>query len=113
MLNIWTGRGRNMPRPPAWLHDPAPDIRIAAKPRPCLAPLPRLRSWTTPCMQLTTAPDGGCPEGFGPGGPRGPQLPSRGDLEMTGSTARRPLFSRRGFLTVGAAGFGLTLGDFL
>ena len=30
---------------------------------------------------------------------------------MNGTMAGR-LFSRRGFLTVGAAGFGLTLGDF-
>ena len=32
---------------------------------------------------------------------------------MVGSNLRRPPFSRRGFLTVGACGFGLTLGDFL
>ncbi len=31
---------------------------------------------------------------------------------MTGGTFSRGLFSRRGFLTVGSAGFGLTLGDF-
>jgi uncharacterized protein (DUF1501 family) len=32
---------------------------------------------------------------------------------MAASLARRPLFSRRGFLTVGACGFGLTLSDLL
>src|SRR4051794_11798287 len=32
---------------------------------------------------------------------------------MEGGTHTQPLFSRRGFLTVGACGFGLTLGDFL
>ena len=31
---------------------------------------------------------------------------------MEGSTSRRPMFSRRGFLTVGTFGFGLTLSDF-
>src|SRR4051794_36290123 len=31
---------------------------------------------------------------------------------MAGSTPRRTLFSRRGFLTVGTFGFGLTLSDF-
>jgi uncharacterized protein (DUF1501 family) len=31
---------------------------------------------------------------------------------MIGGAFTRPLFSRRGFLTVGACGFGLTLGDF-
>jgi hypothetical protein len=31
---------------------------------------------------------------------------------MTDLSTRRPLFNRRGFLTVGACGFGLTLGDF-
>ena len=31
---------------------------------------------------------------------------------MVGSTPRRTLFSRRGFLTVGTFGFGLTLSDF-
>ena len=31
---------------------------------------------------------------------------------MTGGTPWRPMFSRRGFLTVGSIGFGLTLGDF-
>jgi hypothetical protein len=31
---------------------------------------------------------------------------------MTDVSTRRPMFSRRGFLTVGACGFGLTLGDF-
>ncbi|GIW87966.1 MAG: sulfatase [Isosphaeraceae bacterium] len=32
---------------------------------------------------------------------------------MAGPSARMPLFSRRGFLTVGTFGFGLTLADFL
>ncbi len=32
---------------------------------------------------------------------------------MTGGSTIRPQFSRRGFLTVGACGFGLSLGDFL
>ena len=31
---------------------------------------------------------------------------------MNGGMISRGLFSRRGFLTVGAAGFGLTLGDY-
>src|SRR5471030_2914920 len=32
---------------------------------------------------------------------------------MTGGSSLRPSFSRRGFMTVGACGFGLSLGDFL
>jgi len=43
---------------------------------------------------------------------RPPTLNPAGDPPMIGTQAGR-LFSRRGFLTVGAAGFGLTLGDFL